>query len=187
MKNRTGIDFSEHSHRIEIFKNGDKEIRVDHFQIKDSLTKYIQFVNTNRNLIVTGDYGNWIFCRPFIPSANGEYVSDPYWIEKLKISSTQVPGNYSAYETSKEIKELINGGLEDYGYEGEQLEEIKEWYSDLLSYTEEEHKYIYHAYYSYDRPNNIDNESIPYCKELNNWLLVIFDAFDEICKRLKTN
>ena len=184
MKNRTGIDFSQHEHRIEIFKSDENEIRIDHFQVGNSNTKYIQFINTDRVLTVSGDYGNWVFCRPFVPGECGD-VSDMYWIEKLKILSSQEPGKFSSEDTAEEIKLLIASGLEDYGYEGEELESIKEWYTDLLSYVDDEHEYIFYAYRSYDRPHNIDNESVPFCKELNNWLNIIFDAFDEICKRIR--
>jgi len=181
---RTGIDFSKHEHRVEIFKNGDKEIRIDHFQIGNSNINYIQFINTDRILSVTGDFGNWIFCRPFVPSEEGG-VSDGYWLEKLRIASCQEAGKYDGDETAKEIQLLIDSGLEEQGYKGEELEQIKEWYTDLLGYTEDEHEYIYHAYRDY--PSYIDCEIIPFCKELNNWLNIIFDAFDEICFRLKEN
>jgi len=185
MKNRTGKDFSKHVHRVEIFKNGDKEIRVDHFQVGDSNTRYIQFINTDRVLTVTGDYGNWVFCRPFHPSADG-HVSDGYWLEKLSILSEQVAATYDGDETAKEIQTLIDTGLEEYGYEGDELERMKEWYTDLLSYTDDEYEYVYHAYRDYGRPN-IEPETIPFCKKLNNWLNVIFDAFDEICNRMKND
>ena len=186
MKKRTKIDFSKHEHRIEIFKNGDKEIRVDHFQVGTSNMNYIQFINTDRILTVTGDFGNWVFCRPFIPRGGG-IVSDSYWLEKLKILSTQEPGKYDSKETKKEIQDLIDHELEDYDYEGDELKELKEWYSELSTHTEEEYDYIYHAHYHYDIPSNIGHENIPFCKELNIWLNIIFDAFDEICERLKNS
>jgi hypothetical protein len=184
MKNRTGVDFSKHEHRVEIFKNGEKEIRVDHFQVGNSNNGYIQFINTSRTLTVTGDYGNWVFCRPFHPSADG-YVSGGYWLEKLRTLSTQKPGEYDGEETAAEIQKLIDTELEEYGYEGEELEKAKEWYTDLLAYTDDELEYTYKAYGENYKPNFIDDESIPFCKKINVWLLIIFDAFDEICRRLK--
>jgi hypothetical protein len=180
---RTGIDFSKHVHSVEIYKNGDKEIQIDNFKIPDTRMNRIQFINTDEILSITGDFGNWIFCRPFVPGPK-EYVSDGYWIEKLKILSSQVPGSYDGEETAKEIQELIDKGLEDYGYEGAELDKFKEWYTDLLTYTDDEYEYIYHAYRGYDRPN-VDSGSIPLCKKLNPWLNIIFDAFDEICRRMK--
>lgn len=182
---RTGINFDKHEHRVEIFKNGDKEIRVDHFQIGNSATNYIQFINTDRVMTVTGDFGNWVFCRPFHPSADG-YVSDGYWMEKLRILSKQDSAlSYDSEETAKEIQLLIDSGLEDYGYEGEALNQAKEWFKELLEETDDELEYTAKAYRDYYKPGFIDYEQIPFCKKVDRWLLVIFDAFDEICRRLK--
>lgn len=36
-----------------------------------------------------------------------------------------------------------------------------------------------------NKPSFLDYEYIVFCTETNHWLLVIFDAFEEICKRLK--
>jgi hypothetical protein len=181
---RTSIDFSNHEHRIEIFKSGEKEIRVDHFQVGNSSTNYIQFINTDRVMTVTGDFGNWIFCRPFHPSPKGG-VSEQYWIEKLRISSSQELARYDADETEKEIKELIKNGLEEYGYKDDELKEIKDWFKELLQEVDDELNYTYKAFREYGRPNFIDGEQIPLCKKVNQWLLIIFDAFDEICRRLE--
>ncbi|MDD4970850.1 MAG: hypothetical protein PHT07_15590 [Paludibacter sp.] len=180
---RTGIDFSKHVHTVDVYKHEDKEIQVDHFKIPDSMTNYIQFINTDRVLTITGDFGNWVFCRPFVPSIDG-YVSDGYWLEKLRILSSQVPGSYDGEATASEIQKLIDEGLQEYGYKGDELKKMKEWYTDLLTYTDDEYEYVYHAYRGYDRPN-IETESIPFCKKLNPWLNIIFDAFDEICRRIK--
>lgn len=187
-KNRTGIDFSKHVHTVEIFLNKDNPestIRVDHFKIPNTRMDYIQFINTDEIMSVTGDFGNWIFSRPFIPSAKNS-VSDGYWLEKLRDSSCQEAGKYDSDETAKEIQELIDTGLEDYGYEDDELIKAKEYFQELLEHTDDENDYIYHAYYdTYCQPNFIDNEMIPFAKKLNNWLSIIFDAFDEICNRLE--
>lgn len=183
---RSTIDFSKHKHRVEIFKSNKNEIRVDHFQVDSSRMLYIQFINTNEILTVTGDFGSWVFCRPFIPSKDG-HVSDDYWLEKLRINSSQSAGDYDNSETAKEIEELISNGLEEYGYEGERLEEAKGWYTDLLEHSEDETEYTYYAYRHYDKPSFIDYEDIPFVKKINPRLNIIFDAFDEICYRLKIN
>ncbi len=66
----------------------------------------VVFINTEGILAVTGDYGNWIFCREFHPSKDG-FVSDSYWVEKLKIPSTQKPTDFDPEGTEKEIKERL--------------------------------------------------------------------------------
>jgi hypothetical protein len=181
-KKRTNWDFSKHTHRIEIFKSEEgNEIRVDHFQNGTSQMGYIKFVNDDRGLSVFGDFGNWIFCRPFHPSPKG-YVCESYWNEKLKIGSSQDHAKYDSEETEKQINALINGGLEEYGFKEEELEKNIEFFKDLLSYVDDELEYTYHAYR--DCPQGVDNELIPLCKKGSVQLEIIFDAFDEICNRL---
>lgn len=181
---RTNIDFSKHVHTVEEYVCGENKIRVDHFKIPNTRMNYIQFVNTDEIMSVTGDFGNWIFCRPFVPSAKG-YVSDSYWSEKLRILSEQRFDRLNFDAIEKEIQELIDTGLEDYGYEGEELEQAKEWFTELLSECDDKLNYLSKAYRDSDRPDFIDDEQIPYTIEVPNWLYVIFDAFDEICHRLK--
>lgn len=179
-------DFSEHTHTREEFKseNGNT-ITIDHLRKGNSNMEYVRFVNDDYGLSVFGDFGNWIFCRPFLPSKEG-YVCVSYWNEKLKISSYQDHAEYDAEETEKEINELINTGLEEYGYEGEELVKAKEWFTDLLLYVEDEIEYIYHAFRFANCPFD-DLEDVPYAKKGSCQLLVVFDAFNEICNRYEAN
>jgi len=183
---RTGIDFSKHIHTVEEYVCGEKIIRVDHFKIPDTRMNYIQFINTDETMSVTGDFGNWIFCRPFIPSVKSG-VSDSYWLEKLEIASEQRFDRLNFDAIEKEIQELIDAGLEEYGYKGEELEQAKEWYTELLSECDDKLSYLAKAYRDCDRPDFIDSEQIPYTVEVPTWLYIIFDAFDEICRRIKEN
>lgn len=184
MKKRTDWNWSKHTHKVEIFKNEDgKEIRVDHFQDGNSRYGYLKFVNDSEGLAVYGDFGNWIFCRPFHPSPDGS-VSDMYWAEKLSIGSVQDAYKFNSEATAKELEHMIDSGLEDYGYEDDELEKGKEWFRDLLSYTDDELEYTYEAYRG-NNPTDIDYEYIPFVKELSIQLRIVFDAFDEICNRLK--
>jgi hypothetical protein len=185
MAKRTSWDFSKHTHRVEMFKSVEgNEIRVDHFREGISNMGYVKFVNDERGLSVFGDFGNWIFCRPFHPSAEG-YVSEMYWNEKLKIGSSQDHATYDSERTAQELMELINGGLEEYGYEGEDLENCKEWLNNLHSFCDDELDYMHEAYRGWN-PTDMDYEDIPFCKTGSVQLEIIFDAFDEICSRLKT-
>lgn len=70
-KNRTGIDFSKH----ELIIKETDDVTIHWLKIPNSIKKNIKFTNIEGNLVVTGDFGNWIFCRNFIPSGDG-YVSD---------------------------------------------------------------------------------------------------------------
>jgi len=184
MKKRSDWDFKDHTHRVEIFKSEEgNEIRVDHFQEGNSRMGYIKFVNDSEGLAVYGDFGNWIFNRQFHPSPDG-YVADSYWYEKLRIASSQDHARYDSEATAKELQELIDGGLEEWGYEGETLEKAIEWCKELLYHVDDELEYTYQAYRG-SNPTEMDYESIPFCKESSMQLKIIFDAFDEICTRLK--
>ncbi len=182
---RTKIDFSKHKHRIDIYKNEmNDEIRIDHFQINDSYMEYIQFINTKQVLTVTGDFGNWVFCRPFIPSEKGS-VDDSYWLEKLQISSGQEFNKLDVKANQTQIEHLIKKDLEDYGYEDEELKEAKSWFKELLEKSDDELEYLHYAFKDYNIPRFLDRGLIPTYKEIPTRLLIIFDAFDEICKRIK--
>lgn len=183
-KKMSDWDFSEQAHTVETFTS-DKgnTVRIDHLRKGNSHYGYVRFVNDDYELSVYGDFGNWIFNRPFIPSKGG-FVSVGYWNEKLHHSSSQDHAKYNGDETAKEIQELINSGLEEYGYEGEELEKLKEWYTDLLMYTDDELDYTYNAYRGYDSPVD-DMDCIPLVKDGSYQLLIIFDAFNEICSRMK--
>jgi hypothetical protein len=186
MEKRTNSDFSKHVHRVEIFKSDENEIRIDHFQVEKNNMLYIQFISTDRTLTVTGDYGNWVFCRPFHPSPDG-FVSDHYWLEKLRTYSIQSFDEYDFDEIEKEITELIESGLELYGYEGDELIKAKDWFDELLDEIGDHISYEHKAYRDYNKPDFIDYDMIPITKLMPVQLEIIFDAFDEICKRLKDN
>lgn len=183
---RTTWDFSKHIHTVEIFTSEQgNEIRVDHFQQGNSNYGYIKFVNDDRGLSVFGDFGNWVFCRPFYPSVEG-YVSDGYWNEKLKIGSSQDHAKYDSKSTEEKLKQMIKSGLQDYGYNGKDLKKAKKWFTDLLDYVDDELEYTYHAFRG-DNPTEIDYENIPFCKKGSVQLEIIFDAFDEICNRMENS
>src|SRR3989344_2189435 len=85
IENRTGVDFTKHE-LIVTEQEGLLVHRLKHpeYTYMNSVT----FINTNGIMAVTGDYGNWIFCREFHPN-DKEGVSGGYWLEKLKIASSQ--------------------------------------------------------------------------------------------------
>lgn len=179
-KNRTGIDFSEHELIIE-----DKEgILIHTLKLPTSgVLKRINFINTNGVMIVTGDYGNWIFCREFHPSSDGG-VSDGYWHEKLQTKSTQDGLEFDSESTKEEIEDGLKKGLEEIGYEGDELEEMKEYYTDLLMYVECS-QWEYEGFAYSNMPSFFEGEDVPNLKKTKQWLRIVFDGFDEICRRIK--
>jgi hypothetical protein len=184
LKKRTTVDFSKHIVLETHFQNENHSLDIWDMKIPDSnYTHRIKFINSCGILTVDGDFGRWTFCREFHPSAEG-YISDGCWGEKLSIGSEQTYSKYDAERTEKEIKQLIRKGLKEYGYEGDELKQLKEQLTDLLPYVDDELEYTYKAY----RECDIDYELVPFCKTTHRWLEVIFDAFEELCRRerLKT-
>ena len=178
-KKRTDVDWSQHE--LIIKENDD----FASYQLKKPGTycQSIKFINTNGVLVVTGDYSNWLFCREFHPSKGGN-VSDGYWCEKLEISSSQKSKEYDSEATRKILTDGLDFELEEYGYSGDELSEMKKYYQELLSYVDcDEWEYTCHAYMEY--PGFVDFESVPYSTKTNYILLIVFDAFEEICRRME--
>ncbi len=100
---RTGVDFSEHKLRIV----ESEDFLAHHFKIDNTYYGCLSFINTNGVMVVTGDYGNWMFCREFHPSAKG-HVSGGYWDEKLQMASEQKSSKYDSKATEKELQEYMD-------------------------------------------------------------------------------
>lgn len=172
MKKRTDIDFSKHTLTVTKAPG----YMVYDFGKPGSSCNRIKFINTSGIMAVTGDFGNWIFCREFHPSEDGR-VSDQYWCEKLKIASVQEPYEYDEDGTHKRL-------LTELKEEEELTEEEKEYLEECLRLTDMEFDYDAYAYRQgvgrYE-----DSESIIKVRRVKIWLQYIFDGFDEICSRLK--
>jgi hypothetical protein len=169
---RTRFDFSKHDLTV---KHCDCTV-IYHLAKPNTIVDSVKFINTNGILAVTGDYGNWIFCREFHPKENGS-VSDGYWMEKLQIASTQKPEEYDSDATRAEIQRRLADN------EDPPTDEEKEYYESLLRCVDDEFEYTCAAYN--DKPSDMDWEYIPMIRKTKYWLEVVFDAFEEICSRLK--
>ena len=177
---RTDFDFSKHELIIEKSEN----LLIHTLKHTEYSQWYrFNFINTNDIMVVTGDYGNWMFCREFHPSSDG-VVSDDYWCEKIKYSSTQEPYEFDDEATRAEITEMLNGGLEEFGYEGDDLEIMREYYEELSDKVNEG-EFYYEAYAYGEMPYCMDTEWVPNNKKIKHQLLCVFDSFEEICRRLK--
>ena len=170
---RTKFDFSNH----EVLVTKTDDLLIHYLKVPGTVMDSVKFINTNGILAVTGDYGNWIFCREFHPTKEG-YVSDHYWLEKLKITSCQNPYRYDPEGTATEIREILNNPEEEL------TPEEREYLQQGLRESDNELDYTYHAFRNgvgrYD-----DLEQVPLVKKLSVQLPYIFDAFEEICRRLK--
>lgn len=178
MKNkRTDINFSKH----EFIKIETPEVSIYHLKIPNTNYHNIKYINCSGILAVTGDFGNWIFCREFHPTEE-DSVSDGYWLEKLKIASSQEALEFDSDATKKALQER----LEDYKQEkGENIDEdVIEYYEGCINMCyEHELDYTHFAYR--ERPSGIDYEDVILIKDMKFWLKAVFDGFEEMCHRIK--
>lgn len=180
-KKRTDWDFSKY--QVDVVKTKDTLIHTIHDN-HSSIGKVV-FINSNGIMAVTGDFYNWVFCREFHPSKNG-YVSEQYWAEKLQIASDQDPYKFDADCTIEELKEGLKTGLEEYGYEGEKLEAMKEYYDECIGFCEETSDRDYYLHKAHEAlPSFCDHEDVVCCSEIKTQLKIIFDAWEEICNKIK--
>jgi hypothetical protein len=172
---RSNVDFTDHI--IYPIVKSDELLLTFKFAKPNTNHYSITFINTCGIMAVTGDCGNWIFCRSFIP-ALANAVSDSYWCEKIRIASTQVPTAYSEDDTIEEIKEML------VDEENQLDEEDTKYLNNLLDHTGDgEMRYLCYAHDNL--PHYRDSEFVPYRTRLDPMLSVVFDAFDEVCRRLK--
>ena len=184
---RTGIEFENH----ELIINDNDYASVYHLKKPNSVISNIKFINTNGILAVTGDYGNWIFCREFHPSADG-FVSDGYWIEKVKTLSCQEPLEFDIDETVEDLKEKKEQYLEDNQIveeftDEDDLDEVVKYYRECIERAEYEDVESYKNYAYNNMPRNFDYDDVVFVESPKFWLKAVFDGFDEICRRLKEN
>lgn len=177
---RTQMDFSKHELRTAEAEILGERCTIHHLKKPGTVVNNIMFVNCGGVLTVTGDHGNWVFCRKFYPSVDGS-VSDQYWCEKLQIGSVQNPYVFDPEGTRKQIQEYLDNA-EDYGYDNE---ECKEYLSRCIDYTHDMES-DYDAYAYGEMPSlHMTTEDVPKQTKTRIRLLLIFDAFEEICRRIK--
>lgn len=180
MKKRTGIDFSKHELRVHQHSSGDPaidDVSIYVFKKPGTNIHSIRLVNACGVLAVTGDFGNWVFCREFHPGP-GEGVSDGYWDEKLEIASVQKSDEFSAEETLKAIAEFEENFSDRWGRE--MNEEELDWIEELKESVDDEISYIQLAYRQ--MPSSIDYETVPFAKTRHRWLEAVYDGFDAMCE-----
>lgn len=176
MTNRTDIDFSQHEVKVTKLDG----CLIHEFKRPDTRYHMLVFINCMDTMTVTGDYGNWVFCREFHPSPDGS-VSGGYWDEKLQNSSVQKAYKYDSTETSKQIEEFKN--TFEQTYDRVMNDEEMDWVETLENSVYDEHEYIYVAYR--ETPKDIDYESIPFGEKRHVWLDAVYDGFDALCQKLK--
>lgn len=171
-ESRKNLDWSKH----DLIINKTKDVTIHHLKKPDTTSQNVKFTNFDDVLVVTGSYGNYIFCKSFYPNPEGR-VSDDYWLEKLTMNSCQEPEEFDPEGTIQEIDEkLKNPDL---------TEEEKEYFEDIKSYVDEPYDGYYIVHSIEKLPKSIDYDDVPHIRKIISRLLYVFDAFEEICRRLK--
>jgi len=177
---RTNVDWSNH----ELIISKDGSFLIHELKKPGTNTGRVKFINGHGVLLVVGDYYRWSFCREFHPSATGS-VSDSYWVEKLRIGNLMNPYEFSMDLVKEEFEELKEDYIRnEHGwYEEDAVKEVCEFVDRCIQMCEDEHEYI--DYVRRNIPEALDWEDIPTGKRVPIQLNIIFDAFEEICKRIK--
>lgn len=181
--NRSGVDFSKH----ELFITDRAGIVSHQLKLPDTSSESIKFINIDGVLLVKGDFSYWVFCREFHPSAEGS-VSDRYWIEKLKIASScrLNPYRFDGEATQKILDGYLNGKEEDGAELDPPLDaEEKEYIEGCIDALCDGEWHYEHYAHTNNCGRFSDHEYVPLCKDTDIQLKVVFDAFEEICNRIK--
>lgn len=199
------VDWSKHELRKEIL--GDPTVNshsVFELKVPNTRMNQVTFINAEGVCAVTGDYGNWIFCRTFNPETNC-YMEPSYMAEKARIASNQSTHQFDYKGTIQEIKDkiteiLIEGGaltVEDDNHLPEytepraeqfehlcnaDIEHIK-WLVDCIEYAEHNNEQEYIQQASDSIPNHLCTDSIIVCREIQYWFRVVNEAWNEIRDR----
>lgn len=173
---RTNTDFSKHV--IGHLKTA--EIEQFYFHKPGTRIESVCFtiLNTDQaaNLVVTGDFGNWIFCRRFHPDTDAK-VSEGYWCEKLRMYSNQHSHVFCGETAQNQIREMMADP------DAEITAEEWDWLS-RLNEAAEEGEWQYHAT-AMEYPDTFEAENIPRGLRLDYSLEAVFDAWEAMANMLK--
>jgi hypothetical protein len=173
---RSGLDFSKHILEAHESTMGDEKIWQHYLRIPGQSSLGIKFTNVSGSLLVTGDFGNYVFSRRFVPSAESEKVSEHYWLEKIRMSSVQKPCSYDCDETISALDEAIKDA--DDKFSEEHVAEAKEYYEECKSLAGDEWDCV--SWARRNMPDFMDSEDIVVGYKLHDQLSVVFDAYDRI-------
>ncbi|MCP4372995.1 MAG: hypothetical protein GY797_33545 [Deltaproteobacteria bacterium] len=176
MKKRSDCDFSKHVLITEI----NPRFRIHWLKLPDTTNFNVKFTNIDEVLLVTGDFGRWTFCREFWPSASSEGISDGYWCDKLQTWSTQNAMVWDYDTAIEELEELKKEYTIADGYD----DRIHEWIDNCIIAIGDKYDFV-PAIRNLHYASDIEYEDLPNGEIIEPTLAIIFDAFEEICERIK--
>ncbi len=184
---RTGLEFENHIYTEQTYSTEDgPHMNVCTLKKPDTGCDLVRFIVGHGITVATGDYGEWVFDREFTPSGKGG-VSDGYWKEKLCKHDSGASGEeFDPEGTREEIVEQLTPAWQEENLGREWTEEETEYLNECIDATQDGCTFAY-EYVAYR--NNVgwfeDGESVPFVTKTKTGLLYVFDAFDEMCRRLK--
>lgn len=183
MAKRTDIDFSKHKYeRLNLNDvTGSCPATICSLHLDSEYHKVV-LITANGITSVTGDFGNWVFNREFVPDSRCSDFPGAYWASKLSSYSGQSGYVYDGDKTEERIKYLLSKeGQEEFGREW--AEDEKEYLENCFRYTDSEQEYVNAAFHTRTGWFARDSDHVPYEERLNPWLEAIFDAIEEMCRR----
>jgi hypothetical protein len=179
---RSGVDWSKHVVSTDPHGN---TVVIHTLGIPGSKMQEVVFINCQGVMTVTGDYGIWVFNREFMPSPKESEVIEHYWCEKATGNTSQEIYEFDPEGTEALIDEWIVA-LKQESPEGHSGQE-----NVLIDYLESCRSIIhdgdqYYRVRAHDlKPNSVDRDQVPYQSKIKTWLLIVFDAWEEICRQLR--
>jgi hypothetical protein len=178
---RSKVDWSQHEHSCLPLGN---DCVIDELSIPGKgAFKSVKFINSQGIMAVTGDYGVWVFNREFIPSSQEGEVIEHYWCEKAPschLYDFDPEATHALItEWKNELMEVSEGQLSD-----NDRKRIEYW--DACDEIVDQDSPMYYQVRACDlKPSFLDYDEVPYQKSIKPWLLVVFDAWEEICRRMR--
>ena len=169
---RTTIDLSE----MQLIVNKSERISIYEFKLPKGSQSQATFIVGLDITAVTGDWGNWIFDTEFHPKKDG-YVSDGYWLEKLRRNSCQEPTVFDSSFCEQQIKELLDS------QESVLTNEEGEFLYGLQGAIISEQAYNNFVFANKDMWSGT-YEDLPTGRKVRRHLPILFDMFDEMCERI---
>lgn len=185
------IDFS--NHKLEIKEDKLTTIHSLIHPEYDVMFR-VNFINVMDRLLITGDFGNYVFNRSFYPNEEN-YVSVSYWNQKLIGEAHELEFN----EIVKDLEEALDKYVENKMEEepDEDCEDKDEYImmnsDDVMDYYEKcielaenrDDSYKFFAYNDYPDDLAEDYGDVVIHEKTLERLRIVYDAFNEICRRVQ--